>query len=150
MLPERVFPVCSPRLLHDHGGDPSAVLRTAARLHLKPAPGQHWFDWQAVGTAWDPDGVVAPAARPFDNYPLVLGAAMAGQGVAIGWQSLVDPLIAQGLLSRLGDAVLASRLGYHLVLPQRKRRPAASRDFAAWLLSELPPADRPPLDSVHG
>lgn len=150
MMPERVFPVCSPRLLQDHGADARAVMRSAPRLHLKQAPGQHWFDWRAAGPSWDPEGAARPVVPPFDNYTQVLGAALAGQGVAIGWQQLVEPLLAQGLLCRLGDAEMASPLGYHLVLPQRKRSPAASRDFARWLWSELPPAQRPPLDFRHG
>lgn len=150
LLPERVFPVCSPRLLHDHGDDPDAVLRAAPRLHLKPAPGQHWFDWRAADTAWAPGVAAGPAVPPFDNYALVVAAAQAGRGVALGWQHLVDALLAHGMLCRLGDAVLESRLGYHLVLPQRKRRAAASRDFVQWLWTELPPADRPTLDSPHG
>jgi DNA-binding transcriptional LysR family regulator len=70
----------------------------------------------------------------------------------------VFPVCSPGLLqSHDGDAdrvlrddMLESSLGYHLVLPRRKRRPAVVEAFARWLQSELPPLERPPLDSDHG
>ncbi|MEP6971049.1 MAG: LysR substrate-binding domain-containing protein, partial [Betaproteobacteria bacterium] len=105
---EEVFPVCSPRLLHSHRGDNASLLRSEPLLHLKPALGQPWFDWPAIArrgnwplVSWD----VGPA---FDNYTMVLGAAVAGQGIAIGWRHLVDDLLEQSVLCRLpGDALLS-------------------------------------------
>lgn len=149
LLRERVFPVCSARLLAAHGGDAAVTLRMAPRLHLKPAPGQRWFDWQRAGHVWRPDAAAAPSPTPFDNYTQVISSALAGHGVAIGWQHLVDTLLAQGLLCRLGDDALESRLGYHLVVPQRKRQPAGSRCFAAWLQSEMRAPAEPTVDSPH-
>lgn len=150
LLREQVFPVCSPRLLQAHGGDPRMTLSASPRLHLKSAPGQQWFDWRTASSAWGLDGS-GPASPPaFDNYSLVIGAALAGQGVALGWRHLVDTLLEQGLLCRLRDDALESRLGYQLVLPQRKRRPAAVLAFAQWLQSEMRSGPVPPLDSMHG
>ncbi|MCB2006817.1 MAG: LysR family transcriptional regulator [Rhodoferax sp.] len=150
LLRECVFPVCAPGLLRAHGGDPQAVLREAPWLQLKPAPGQHWFDWQRAGPRWAGDRAAVAELPAFDNYLLVIGAALAGQGVAIGWQHLVDSLLAQGLLCRLGRHRLESPLGYHLVLPQRKRGRPASAAFVQWLSSELPRDRGPTLDSGHG
>jgi len=150
LLRERVFPVCSPGLLQSHGGDAQAVLQVAPWLQLKAALGQRWFDWRVAGPAWSRDRPAASALAAFDNYTLLLGAALAGKGVAIGWHHLVDTLLAQGLLCRLGTHVLESHLGYHRVLPQRKRQTGASRDFVQWLHTELPRDQGPTLDSVHG
>ncbi len=149
---EEVFPVCGPRLLQGDSGNAMAVLQSAPRLHLKPAPGQHWFDWAAVAHAWQ----LAPPAtdvlpRTFDNYTQLIGAALAGQGVAIGWRHLVDPLLEQGLLCRLDTArgSLTSHYGYHVVSPQRKRRPGSVKRFVEWLRDELSDAN-PTVDSSHG
>jgi len=89
------------------------------------------------------------AESKFDNYTLVIGAALAGRGVAIGWRHLVDPLIEQGLLCRLHDGSLTSRYGYHLVSAQRTRRPGSAGRFVEWLYRELSPAGAA-LDSAHG
>ncbi len=135
---EEVFPVCSPGLLQLHGGDVDALLQAAPLLHLKPAVGQPWFDWPGVCTqgGW-------PARQPadgpaFDHYTMVVGAAIAGQGVAIGWRYLVDALLDQGLLCRLQLPPLLSGHGYHLMTPQQKRLPASARKFVDWVLEELP------------
>ena len=50
--------------------------------------------------------------------------------------SLVDNLLAQGLLCRpIGETVM-SRLGYYVVLPQRKRRGVLIQQFVDWLMAE--------------
>jgi len=147
---EEVFPVCSPRLLERHGGDVAAALRSAPLLHLKPAIGQPWFDWPAIARRGDwplGDTRTGPA---FDNYTMVLGAAVAGQGVAIGWRHLVDDLLAQSMLCRMPAQALQSPYGYHLMTAQQGRLVASARKFIDWLLSELPVAEGGTVDSRHG
>ncbi len=72
----------------------------------------------------------------FDNYTLLIQAAIAGQGVAIGWRHLVDGLVDQGLLCRPLEGSLTSSRGYYLVLPPRKRRGALIERFVSWLEQE--------------
>jgi DNA-binding transcriptional LysR family regulator len=72
----------------------------------------------------------------FDNYTLLIQAAIGGQGVAIGWRYLVDNLLAQGLLCRPVAETVLSRSGYYVVLPQRKRRGVLIRQFVDWLMEE--------------
>lgn len=136
LLPEQVFPVCA-------GHWPEARVprnwEEAARaplLALKHDPGRRWFDWP---TALRAAGLQAPApapAREFDNYPLVIDAALDGQGVALGWAGLIDDLVARGALRCCGPGLRSDR-GYHLVQPQRKRRERIVGPFVAWLDAEL-------------
>jgi DNA-binding transcriptional LysR family regulator len=72
----------------------------------------------------------------FDNYTLLIQAAIGGQGVAIGWRHLVDDLLDQGLLCRPIEATAISGYGYYIVLPQRKRRVQIVQRFVDWLKSE--------------
>lgn len=72
----------------------------------------------------------------FDNYTLLIQAAIGGQGVAIGWRHLVDNLLSQGLLCRPIAENTLSRLGYYVVLPQRKRRGVLIQQFVDWLMEE--------------
>lgn len=78
----------------------------------------------------------APGQLRFDNYTLLIQAAIGGQGVAIGWRHLVDNLLAQGLLCRPISETVISRYGYYVVLPQRKRRGALIQRFFDWLMAE--------------
>jgi putative choline sulfate-utilization transcription factor len=150
MFREEVFPVCSPRLLQMHGGDMAELLRAGPLLHLKPALGQHWFDWSAIQArgAWPLASVDKGPA--FDNYSMVLGAAVAGQGVAIGWRHLVDELLDTSVLCRLPANALQSSFGYHLITSQRKRVSVSARRFVDWLLTELPSSQGATVDSGHG
>ncbi|NAT37469.1 LysR family transcriptional regulator, partial [Pseudomonas syringae pv. actinidifoliorum] len=77
-----------------------------------------------------------PASLRFDNYTLLIQAAIGGQGIAIGWRHLVDDLLDQGLLCRPIAGAAISGHGYYVVLPQRKRRVQIVQQFMGWLASE--------------
>jgi len=135
---EEVFPVCSPRLLGERKPPlPVAALTELPLLHLRPEHRSRWFDWDGLFRALGIASLPTPGALRFDNYTLLIQAAIAGQGVAIGWRHLVDELLAQGLLCQLGDAQAHSALGYYLVLPERKRRQRLTARFVEWLQAEL-------------
>jgi DNA-binding transcriptional LysR family regulator len=72
----------------------------------------------------------------FDNYTLLIQAAIAGQGVAIGWRHLVDALLEQQLLCRPFEGAATSALGYFVVVPQRKRRGQMVQRFVDWVMEE--------------
>ncbi|QTT85932.1 choline sulfate utilization transcriptional regulator [Pseudomonas chlororaphis] len=134
---EEVFPVCSPLLLKERSLPLGAhSLLEFPLLHLKGENSSHWFDWSGVfrelGIATPP----APGQLRFDNYTLLIQAAIGGQGVAIGWRHLVDNLLEQGLLCRPISETVISRYGYYVVLPQRKRRGALIQRFFDWLMAE--------------
>lgn len=135
LFDEEVFPVCSPRLIH---GKPlsAAALQRLPLLHLKGEQASRWFDWAGVFRGLGVEAAPPPGQLRFDNYTLLLQAAIAGQGVAIGWRHLVDGLVDQGLLCRPMEGSLKSRRGYHVVLPPRKRRGVLIERFVDWLEHE--------------
>ncbi|MBF7144414.1 MULTISPECIES: choline sulfate utilization transcriptional regulator [Pseudomonas] len=134
---EEVFPVCSPRLMEGRSMPMSpASLRSLPLLHLRGAQGNRWFDWAGLFNALGISAAPAPGQLRFDNYTLLIQAAIGGQGVAIGWRHLVDGLIEQGLLCRPVNGSVRSELGYHLLLPPRKRRGRMIEHFVAWLMTE--------------
>ena len=139
---EEIFPVCSPAYLRGFGPMPDvqALTRTTL-LHLEERyarPRLDWSGWLArFGVATD---------RPmrllrFNDYSVVLQAAIEGQGVAMGWRHLVAPLIAQGQLVRPIPESVTTGQPIYLVASRRGRlRPEAAR-LRDWLLEE---AHRPP------
>ncbi|MGH8352403.1 MAG: choline sulfate utilization transcriptional regulator [Pseudomonas sp.] len=135
---EEVFPVCSPQLLKGRALPlaPAALLELPL-LHLKPEMRSRWFDWKGLFQALDIPQAPASGMLRFDNYTLLIQAAIAGQGVAIGWRHLVDDLLEQGLLSRVIAASASSEFGYYVVLPERKRRIKLIQRFVDWLQAEL-------------
>lgn len=120
LFPEIVIPVCAPGYAERlaAGAD---WLSAATLLHLDDVPaGPHqpqrhaprWYRWRE----WlEAAGFSRPISGPqlrFNNYTLVLQAAIAGQGVALGWRPLVEPLLAAGQLVMAHDFALRSSRGY--------------------------------------
>jgi putative choline sulfate-utilization transcription factor len=137
LFSEEVFPVCSPQLLAGREPPlPTQVLCDFPLLHLRGEGSASWFDWSGVFRALNIPHAPAPGQLRFDNYTLLIQAAIAGQGVAIGWRHLVDALLDQGLLCRPIAATAVSGYGYYVVLPQRKRRVQIVQQFVDWLASE--------------
>lgn len=97
--PDEIYPICAPSLIDDRAlplrpDDLSAFPLLAHRV----VP-QEWMEWQGW---FDAIGVTAPRARfvTFDSFPLTLQAAIAGRGMALGWERTVGSLIAEGKLVR--------------------------------------------------
>ena len=72
----------------------------------------------------------------FNNYTLLVQAVIAGQGVGMGWGSLVDDLVDSGVLTALRSFTLPSEWGYYLVEINAKDRLPVKRLFIDWLLTE--------------
>lgn len=147
LFSEEVFPVCSPQLLAGQARPLACeALRHLPLLHLRGEQSSQWFDWNGVfrtlGIAQSP----APGQLRFDNYTLLIQAAIAGQGVAIGWRHLVDNLLDQGLLCRPIEATVVSNNGYYVVLSSRKRRGRVVQRFIDWLQGEHAQSSAVPLE----
>src|SRR5690606_38473587 len=94
LWPEKVLPVCSPEFLREHG--PFATLEDLLKVTLihyeeRVRPRMNWQGWF---TANGIDHVVTHDEVRFADYALVLEAAMAGKGIALGWRPIVDDLLA--------------------------------------------------------
>jgi DNA-binding transcriptional LysR family regulator len=140
---ETVFPVCAP----DYPTGPAAGrpdwLAEANLLQLIDGEdGSDWFDWPGYFAA---AGVTPPErirGQAYGIYPLVLQAAIAGQGIALSWSPSVDALIESGQLRRCSDFSARSTRGYFLARSQNAAPNALADKFEAWVLEEMKGADR--------
>ena len=116
IFPEEVYPVCSPAYLGGRSAPlPAEEIARMRLLHLRaPAEGR-WFTWADWLTGRGVSGADGQEGLAFDNFQLVLQAALLGQGVCIGWTPLIDDLVAGGGLVRLTSEPLRSVRGYHVV-----------------------------------
>lgn len=97
---DAVFPVCAPDLVAEGAGSVAPAELTRWPLLEHRVTPQDWIDWPG----WF-DAIGAPRLRTgpkvaFDSYPLALQAAVAGQGVALGWQRTTQAMIDEGKLIR--------------------------------------------------
>ena len=134
---EEVFPVCSPQWLKAQATPLTLQnLHDFPLLHLRQENNSQWFDWSGVFRELGITAAPTPGQLRFDNYTLLIQAAIAGQGVAIGWRHLVDNLLEQNWLCRPISDTVISRFGYYVVQPQRKRRGQLVERFVEWLVAE--------------
>lgn len=133
LMPERVLPVCAPALVE---GLPPGQIPDARLIHLDSAHKAAWLDWASyldrAGLARDLRS--QKGNLRFNTYSLVIDAALAGQGVALGWRGLVDPHLRRGELVQAGPEMTPAHSGYFLV--QRPERLAGVDALKLWLISE--------------
>ncbi len=130
---EELFPVAAPALAAGLTGDPCALV-AAPLLHLEErySPRFDWRSWfDHLGCPVDGD---LPGARSND-YSLIVHAALEGQGVAIGWRHIVQPLLDAGRLERIGTASVRTERPFRVVASSAEPA-AAARALRDWLIGE--------------
>ncbi len=113
LLEEQVAAVCSPGFLAESGDLSSAEqLLDAQLLSLSRPPSAHWQTWQGWFTRLGITGNRSSNYISFNNYDMVTQAAIAGDGVALGWLGLIDGLLQSGSLVQVTDDIVSSDAGY--------------------------------------
>jgi LysR family transcriptional regulator, glycine cleavage system transcriptional activator len=136
---EEIVPVCSPSLLKD----PLKPLAAAGDLHHHfllhldyPGMERTWFDWDTWLTAFGVGTLVPAGALHFEQYDQMIGAAVAGQGVALGRMPLLDDLVRTGSLVMPFAKSVAGTRGYYLLRSPHSAKRRHVDDFCAWLRTE--------------
>lgn len=136
LLPQEVFPVCSPELA-------GQLQRPQDILSLPVVRDEN------SSLSWDlwlkPFGLSEQDLRPADTFTdasLCLDAAIAGQGVMLAWQTLAHDALASGLLVAPFRERVKSGYGYWLVTPANRREPRKVMEFKRWLRVEIEAMDR--------
>ena len=138
LMPEHVFPVCSPALLRN--GPPlkkPADLKHHRLLHdegMQPVPG--FPDWQRwLEVAGVPDVEVQRGPR-LSISSMVVQAAVRGEGVALARSVLVADEIAAQRLVPLFDVPYPEVFHYYLVTSASSANQKKTRIFREWILGE--------------
>ena len=128
-FPDEVFAVASPGLTLP---TPVPVI---AFEPLEPS----WLTWRRWSTMLgQPLGPEVIALR-CNHYTDTITAAVAGEGVALGWGRLIADHLAQGRLIRLGPHAVAPPERYHVLLPVNRPSSAATRIFVNWIAGQFAP-----------
>ena len=113
---EAVRPFAAPSLATELGIGPDttpAELAMNNLLHIDDVgrPNMTWREWFAeAGDALTP-------TRPrlvYNAYPTVIQEALAGNGIALGWQHLLSDMVERGLLVPVGPIVQRRHGGHHV------------------------------------
>ncbi len=138
MVDEAIIPICSPSYLERAGSIKSVQDLVRQRLiHLdepfRPRP--TWSDYfRAMGVSAEPD----KSGLHLNDYALVVGAALEGQGIALGWRHQTDHLVARGLLVHPIEAPWVTGLAFHIVWPHGVLLAPEAELVRDWLASNPP------------
>lgn len=133
MYDDRILPVASPDFVREHA---VRSLDDLAEQQLLSVEGVDWT-W----TTWAGFFREAGAAprrlnvRRFNSYVIALQAARSGQGVALGWASLVEPLIRSGDLKRVIDVEIVAPQSYFVTWSAHRALSPQAEVLRDWLLA---------------
>ena len=137
LMGERVFPVCSPKLLRKRPLEKPADLKNHVLLQYDDPDGRHpwlhWKTWLEVERIADlrPAGTLS-----FSGYEQIIPAAVAGHGVALGRTPLVRDLMASGeLVAPFKSSADPARSYFAIVSKHAADRPEVAA-FVSWLKAE--------------
>ena len=113
---EAVRPFAAPSLAASLGLGPDttpAQLVTSTLLHIDDdgRPNMTWKEWFAE--AGD-DLTPAKPRLVYNAYPTIIQEALAGNGIALGWQHLLSDMVERGLLVPVGPIVQRRHGGHHV------------------------------------
>jgi LysR family glycine cleavage system transcriptional activator len=136
LFDEELFPVCCPAL---QAPGPSPLRAIADLVHhslLHMDHARDHMDWDTWLAAQGHAGLRPAASMRFDTYEQMIGAAVGGQGVAMGIGRLVKGLMAAGqLVAPFGESSEGARAYFILRSALTRERPHVQA-FVEWLVEE--------------
>ncbi|MEM1078511.1 MAG: LysR substrate-binding domain-containing protein [Pseudomonadota bacterium] len=135
--PDDIFPVCAPGLVAGRTLPLSPGDLMAFPLLAHQVAPQDWMDWQDWFAQVGAKAVVRPRLAAFDSYPLALQAAVAGQGMALGWRRTTEGMIAEGKLIRPCLAEVARPAELSVFRGMARDLHPKTAQLIAWLRAEL-------------
>lgn len=135
-----IYPVCGLAFANEHRDSESSNIWQLPLLHLDWT-NPNWPRWQDFFQA---NSITYQGLRGqrFAKYIVLLAAAEANQGLALGWDAMVRPLIEQGRIVRFSDLSVVDPIGFCLAWNDRKPLSRAARVFQAWLREQAQPPTR--------
>ncbi|WP_409764518.1 LysR substrate-binding domain-containing protein [Aestuariivirga sp.] len=131
---DRIVAVASPGFL---ARNPVSGVQDLSALPLLSVEGVDWT-WTTWAEFLKAQG--APhrklSVRRFNSYVIALQAAQAGQGVALGWLSLVRPLIARKLLAQASGAEIEAPQSFYVTWPARHKPRREAEVLRDWLIAQ--------------
>ncbi|SRR5581483_4850934 len=137
LMGERVFPVCSPKLLKKLPLAEPGDLKDHCLLQYDDPDGRHpwlhWKTWLEVARIAD---LRPKATLSFSGYEQIIPAAVAGHGVALGRTPLVKDLIASGELVAPFKSSADPARSYFAIVSKTAADRAEVAAFVSWLKAE--------------
>ncbi|WP_407051245.1 LysR substrate-binding domain-containing protein [Methyloraptor flagellatus] len=131
-----IWPVCAPQYLEKRPPLQNAAdLAEETLLHLG-AFDRNWVTWDTWFKGLGIDLKKLKRGFTFDNYLILLQAAVRGEGIALCGQRLAEDFIARGDLVRPVPVALTSERSFYVVHPKDIPLSEPAALFKDWLIAE--------------
>lgn len=144
LFQESAQPVCSPDFLNRFGPfDTPDSLNRANLLHLHD---RHWsadaIGWQPMGwpewfRAQGAEWAKAPSSLSTNKVGLLVEATLAGEGVMLGWHSMIGRLLDQGRLTFAHPAIITAGRSNFMTCKQKSLKRPAVAGFVGHVLRAI-------------
>jgi LysR family glycine cleavage system transcriptional activator len=137
LLPQEVFPVCAPSV--------AERLRTPRDIRHVPIlrDANSTLSWNLWLNQFGIDESELGEGNTFTDAGLCLDAAIAGQGVMLGWQTLAHHALRLGQVVAPFAERAVTGLGYYIVTSATRRDPPRVSSFRRWIKAEIAADFRP-------
>lgn len=132
-LPDAVYPVAAPSLAEALVGIDTIAGLAEGPLIASDTPDVTWISWPDWFEAATGEAIAVSPTLRFSSYTDCVQAAVAGQGVALGWDFLVRPLVEDGRLVRVGTGRVIPAGRYQLVTATLRHQLPTVRRFVDWV-----------------
>lgn len=126
-----LYPVCSPAFAKRHQGATTEDLGDLPLLNVEWVE-PDWIGWDEVLVRAGVNTGIANARR-FGKFSVALQAAMADQGIVVGWHRVVAPLLDEGKLVRFTNLLLPTSGGYYLTWNTSRDLSPAAITLREWI-----------------
>lgn len=132
---DRIAPVASPGFLAKH------KIRSPRDMAGLPLLSVEGVDW--TWTTWSEFMRAAGAphrklnVRRFNSYVIALQAAQDGQGLALGWMTMIKPLLARKALVQASDAEIEAPQSFYVTWSSKRPLSRESVILRDWLLAQI-------------
>ena len=105
-------------------------------LHLEANYPQR-LDWKAWLKHYNVDLKPGNDHLQFNDYSVVLQAALEGQGIALGWRHIIEPLLAQERLVQAVPEIYITEHPFYILAPKGNVLRPAAECLRNWLITEI-------------
>lgn len=130
---ESILPVASPELAEqDAGLTPADLLeKPLLQLATRPKLWAQWFELSGISRE------TAYRGHRFDQFAMIIEAAIAGMGYALLPRYLIEQELKSGALRVAVKLSMKTENSYYAVVPEVKPQSSMSQYFVAWLIGQI-------------
>jgi DNA-binding transcriptional LysR family regulator len=132
LCPEGLVAVASPRLLPARGAARPEDLFALPLLHIASRP----YLWEQFRQSLGSASAATRRGSYFDQFSLIIAAAVAGLGAAILPRYLIETELTAGLLQEVAQLPPVSGQAYFIATPIGVRNPLAAQ-FVSWIRKQV-------------